>query len=91
MRLAKIVRGGNMMQVQETILQLVAKLPLHRQVEVQNFAEFLLSKEPQAEGISTVNLSERGIDAVEAADLRARLQAISEDWERPEMEVYDAL
>lgn len=91
MGLSKAVRVGNMIQVQETILQLVAKLPLHRQVEVQNFAEFLLSKEPQVERMTTINLSERGIDAVEAADLRARLQAISEDWERPEMEVYDAL
>ena len=80
-----------MIQVQETIVQLISKLPLHRQVEVKNFAEFLLSKESSAEDFSAVSLSERGIDAVEAADLRARLHAISEDWERPEMGAYDAL
>jgi hypothetical protein len=36
-------------------------------------------------------LPERGIDETQAADLRARLQAFAEDWERPEMEAYDAL
>lgn len=38
-----------------------------------------------------VNLSERGIDTVQAASLRARLSAFAEDWELPEMEAYDAL
>lgn len=36
-----------------------------------------------------INLHERGIDEHQAADLRARLSAIAEDWERPEMDVYD--
>ncbi len=77
-----------MIQVQESIVQLVSKLPLHRQFEVKNFAEFLLSREDDSED---VNLAECGIDELEAADLRTRLQAISEDWERPEMGAYDAL
>ena len=38
-----------------------------------------------------IDLRERGIDEVQAADLRARLQSFAEDWERPEMEAYDAL
>ena len=38
-----------------------------------------------------VNLSERGIDETQAANLRARLGSFTEDWERPEMGVYDAL
>ncbi|HEX8843351.1 MAG TPA: hypothetical protein VF791_01845 [Pyrinomonadaceae bacterium] len=38
-----------------------------------------------------VDLMERGIDEGQAADLRARLQTFAEDWERPEMEAYDAL
>jgi hypothetical protein len=38
-----------------------------------------------------VDLRERGIDEVQAADLRARLKSFSEDWERPEMAGYDAL
>ena len=40
---------------------------------------------------STVDLSERGIDQTHAADLRRRLSAFAEDWESPEMDVYDAL
>lgn len=38
-----------------------------------------------------VNLSEHGIDEAQAANLRARLSAFTEDWELPEMEAYDAL
>jgi len=39
----------------------------------------------------SINLSERGIDEGQAANLRARLSAFAEDWESPEMEAYDAL
>jgi hypothetical protein len=38
-----------------------------------------------------VDLRERGIGEAEAADLRWRLQSIAEDWDRPEMAVYDEL
>ena len=36
-----------------------------------------------------IELASRGIDEHQAADLRARLGAFREDWERPEMDVYD--
>ena len=39
----------------------------------------------------TVDLRERGIDEDQAADLRRRLAAFEEDWNRPEMAVYDDL
>jgi len=39
----------------------------------------------------SVDLPARGIDEAQAAELRARLQAFAEDWERPEMAAYDAL
>ena len=39
----------------------------------------------------SIDLSAMGIDEAQAADLRRRLQAFSEDWDRPEMEAYDAL
>ena len=39
----------------------------------------------------SVSLSERGIDETQAANLRGRLGSFVEDWERPEMEAYDAL
>jgi hypothetical protein len=38
-----------------------------------------------------INLRERGIDEAAAADLRARLGAFIEDWDRPEMDVYDEM
>jgi len=46
------------------------------------------------EGISRngqVDLTERGIDASQAADLRHRLALFAEDWDRPEMDAYDDL
>jgi hypothetical protein len=38
-----------------------------------------------------VNLADRGIDESHAADLRNRLKTIAVDWDRPEMDVYDAV
>jgi hypothetical protein len=38
-----------------------------------------------------VDLRERGIDEAQAAALRWKFQAFAEDWERPEMDVYDEL
>lgn len=40
---------------------------------------------------NAVDLAARGINEEQAADLRARLSAFAEDWERPDMEAYDAL
>lgn len=37
-----------------------------------------------------VDLAERGIDRQQASDLRRRLAPFAEDWQRPEMDVYDA-
>lgn len=37
-----------------------------------------------------INLLERGIDKQQAVELRAKLNTIAEDWNRPEMDVYDA-
>ncbi len=39
----------------------------------------------------SINLAERGIDERQAGDLRGRLKTFSEDWDRPEMDVYDAI
>lgn len=38
-----------------------------------------------------VDLRARGIDEKQAADLRSRLSAFAADWDRPEMDAYDAL
>ena len=36
-----------------------------------------------------INLKERGIGKTQAAELRGKLNTIAEDWNRPEMDVYD--
>jgi len=36
-----------------------------------------------------VNLKERRIGKTQAAELRGKLNTIAEDWNRPEMDVYD--
>ena len=38
-----------------------------------------------------VNLADYGIGSEQAADLRARLSTFAEDWDRPEMDVYDEI
>jgi hypothetical protein len=38
-----------------------------------------------------VDLVERGIPQEQAADLRRRLAPFADDWDRPEMDVYDAV
>jgi hypothetical protein len=40
---------------------------------------------------TSIDLGERGIAPAQAADLRSRLARFSEDWDRPEMDVYDEL
>jgi hypothetical protein len=39
----------------------------------------------------SADLAARGITEAEARDLRRRLAPFAEDWDRPEMDVYDAL
>jgi hypothetical protein len=36
-----------------------------------------------------IDLQARGIDEEQAADLRARLTTFAEEWDSPEMDVYD--
>lgn len=38
---------------------------------------------------SRIDLRARGINVAQATDLRARLAAFAEDWDSPEMEIYD--
>ena len=38
-----------------------------------------------------IDLRARGIDESHAGDLRGRLRSFAEDWDRPDMDVYDEL
>jgi hypothetical protein len=41
------------------------------------------------DGPGRVDLRATGVEEKQAADLRWRLQAFAEDWDRPEMDIYD--
>ena len=53
--------------------------------EAQEGASVLVTFLPS----NSVDLRDRGIDETQAADLRARLATFAEDWESPEMSIYD--
>lgn len=36
-----------------------------------------------------INLQKRGIDKSQASELRAKLSPMAEDWNSPEMDIYD--
>lgn len=36
-----------------------------------------------------INFQERGINTEQAADLRGRLRTLADDWNAPEMDIYD--
>jgi hypothetical protein len=59
----------------------LAEIPIHVRAETPVVVTFL---EP-----GHIDLRVRGIDETQAADLRARLATFVEDWESPEMSVYD--
>ncbi|HXM51174.1 MAG TPA: hypothetical protein VN956_25235 [Pyrinomonadaceae bacterium] len=48
--------------------------------------EDLKSLPPQPDGIDLQTL---GIDEIQSADLRARLKTFTDDWNRPEADIYD--
>ena len=75
------------------LIEKIINLPPQRVSEVEDFVDFLTARESN-QGLATpgtVNLRDLGIDAEEAAEQRAVLSSFAEDWERPEMEVYDDL
>lgn len=61
-------------------IQLV-ELPLDIQDDTRVIVTFLAPK--------LIDLMALGVDEDQSGDLRARLQTFVEDWERPEMDVYD--
>ncbi len=50
-------------------------------IESKVLVTFLETKE--------INLRERGIGKTQAAELRAKLGTMTEDWNKPEMDIYD--
>lgn len=59
----------------------LADIPSDVRDETPVIVTFLESK--------AIDLRAQGIDEAQAADLRARLAVFTEEWESPEMDVYD--
>ncbi len=59
----------------------LAEVPLSVDDETRVIVTFLESH--------SIDLRSRGIDEKRAADLRARYEVFAEDWDSPEMSVYD--
>ena len=57
------------------------KMPANVNEEMRGIVTFI---EPKF-----IDLRARGIDEAQAADLRARLATFAEDWNSPEMDIYD--
>ena len=81
-----------------SLFEKIQKLPPETVVEVEHFVDFLAEKhnafqneKSNGDKTENVNLQKRGISEDEAAAQRAALASFAEDWERPEMEVYDKL
>ena len=68
------------------------KIELSEQpVEVSEARVIVTFLDAQSAPGNEVDLCARGIGEEQAISLRGRLQSFAEDWERPEMEAYDAL
>lgn len=82
------------MNVENAIQEKVRNLPEELQNEVLEFVENLQNVHPaESSGIGNngrkaVDLREHGMSREQAADLRASL-ATFEDWNDPEMDIYD--
>ena len=68
------------MSTGEILEELVKLTPEERRVIARRLAEL---------ESGAVDLQSRGIDASEAAELRGRLERFADDWDSPEMAVYD--
>lgn len=75
------------------LIEKISNLPPQRVSEVEDFVDFLAEKDAvvRTNGSKSANLRDLGIEAAEAAEQRAALFSFVEDWERPEMDVYDKL
>ncbi len=69
-----------------SVAQIIDELPKLTAAELQAVRRKLA--EIATENPAVV-LHDRGMDEIQAADLRSRLKTFAEDWERPEASIYD--
>ncbi len=82
------------------LIEKIQNLAPETVIEVEHFVDFLTEKQNikrqsenglTGEKTGSVNLRELDVSEEETASQRHVLASFAEDWERPEMEVYDKL
>ncbi|HEY2416039.1 MAG TPA: hypothetical protein VGI40_27605 [Pirellulaceae bacterium] len=63
----------------------------HTPAEVLNEALDALEQRRTLVDSALVDLTARGVNEAQAANLRQRLKPFADDWNRPEMDAYDAV
>jgi len=70
-------------EIKPDTAETIAALARARGLSIDDYLRSLL---PDSDGI---DLGARGIDEIQAGELRARLKTFAEDWDRPEADIYD--
>lgn len=70
------------------LIEKIRRLPPEKIQEIEEFVDHL---DKQAAPERADSFALRGISSEEAAEQRAALVTFAEDWELPEMDVYDDL
>lgn len=71
------------------LLEKIRRLPPDKVRELEDFVDLLDERSGQNGSDKTSVLESRGISREDAAEQRAALSTFAEDWELPEMNVYD--
>ena len=70
-------------EIKPDTAQTIAALARARGLSVDDYLKSLLADS------NGIDLGARGIDEIQAGDLRARLKTFADDWNRPEADIYD--
>lgn len=73
------------------LIEKIRRLPPDKVREIEDFVDFLDERSRRNGADEARSLESRGISREDAAEQRAALSTFAEDWELPEMEVYDEL
>jgi len=71
------------MDTRQELLAVIKQLPNEQLARLLKVAQSLQTKQ------AALDLQQRGIDEMQAADLRVRLSQFAEDWDSPEMDIYN--
>lgn len=73
--------------ITQNLINEILKLPKEKIIKVQDFVEYLRSRS-EKEGIP---INDAGLSIKESFTLRKRFSSFTEDWESPDMAIYDKL